>query len=42
VKREVKYPRDAYVYRKNPDGSRTLLEIHFGGMRQALVFGKAS
>jgi len=42
VKRDVKYPRDAYVYRKNPDGSRTLLEIHFGGMRQALVFGKAS
>jgi len=28
------------VYRRNPDGSRTLLEIHFGGMRQALVFGK--
>jgi hypothetical protein len=41
VKRDVKYPRDAYVYRKNVDGSRTLLEIHFGGMRQALVFGKA-
>lgn len=42
VKRDAKYPRDAYVYRRNPDGSRTLLEIHFGGMRQALVFGKAS
>lgn len=42
VKREAKYPRDAYVYRRNPDGSRTLLEIHFGGMRQALVFGKPS
>jgi len=42
VKREAKYPHDAYVYRRNPDGSRTLLEIHFGGMRQALVFGKAS
>jgi outer membrane biosynthesis protein TonB len=41
-KRDVKYPRDAYVYKKNVDGSRTLLEIHFGGMRQALVFGKAS
>jgi hypothetical protein len=41
VKRDVKYPRDAYVYRRNADGSRTLLEIHFGGMRQALVFGKA-
>jgi hypothetical protein len=42
VKRDVKYPRDAYVYKRNADGSRTLLEIHFGGMRQALVFGKAS
>jgi hypothetical protein len=42
VKHEAKYPRDAYVYRRNADGSRTLLEIHFGGMRQALVFGKAS
>jgi len=42
VKRDAKYPRDAYVYRRNPDGSRTLLEIHFEGMHQALVFGKAS
>jgi hypothetical protein len=42
VKRDVKYKRDSYVYRRNIDGSRTLLEIHFGGMRQALVFGKAS
>jgi len=41
-KREVKYPHDAYVYKRNMDGTRTLLEIHFGGMRQALVFGKAS
>ena len=40
VKRDAKYPHDAYLYRRNPDGSRTLLEIHFGGMRQALVFGK--
>jgi outer membrane biosynthesis protein TonB len=42
LKRDVKYPRDEYVYRRNPDGSRTLLEIHFEGMRQALVFGKSS
>jgi PilZ domain/SPOR domain len=42
VKRGVKYDRDAYVYRRNGDGSRTLLEIHFEGMRQALVFGKSS
>jgi len=41
-KRDVKYPCDAYVYKRNVDGSRTLLEIHFGGMRKALVFGKAS
>jgi len=38
VKHDAKYPRDAYVYRRNPDGSHTLLEIHFEGMRQALVF----
>jgi len=42
VKRDVKYPRDAYVYRRNADGSRTLIEIRFGGTRQALVFGKSS
>jgi hypothetical protein len=42
VKREAKYPRDAYVYRRNADGSRTLIEIRFGGTRQALVFGKSS
>jgi hypothetical protein len=41
VKRDAKYEHDAYVYRRNPDGSRTLLEIHFGGMRRALVFGKS-
>jgi PilZ domain/SPOR domain len=38
VKHETKYPRDAYVYKRNADGSHTLLEIHFEGMRQALVF----
>jgi hypothetical protein len=41
VKRDVKYDHDAYVYRRNMDGTRTLLEIHFGGMKQALVFGKS-
>jgi hypothetical protein len=41
VKRDVKYPRDAYVYRRNPDGSRLLIEIRFGGTREALVFGKS-
>ena len=38
VKHDTKYPRDSYVYKRNPDGSHTLLEIHFEGMRQALVF----
>ncbi len=42
VKRSVRYERDAFVYRKNGDGSRTLLEIWFAGMSQALVFGKSS
>jgi len=40
--RGVKYGDDAIVYRKNSDGSRTLLEIRFSGMNQALVFGKSS
>jgi hypothetical protein len=42
VRRSVEYANDAVVYRKNSDGSRTLLEIRFAGMRQALVFGKSS
>jgi hypothetical protein len=41
VKRDVRYAHDAYVYRRNMDGSKTLLEIQFEGMRQALVFGKS-
>jgi hypothetical protein len=41
-KRDIRYGDDAIVYRKNSDGSRTLLEIRFAGMSQALVFGKSS
>jgi cell division protein FtsN len=41
IRRDVTYQDDAVVYRKNSDGSRTLLEIRFAGMRQALVFGKS-
>jgi hypothetical protein len=41
VPREIKYPDDAIVYTKNPDGSRTLTEVRFSGMRQALVFTPA-
>jgi PilZ domain len=42
VKRSIRYERDAFVYRKNGDGSRTLIEIWFAGMSQALVFGTSS
>ena len=35
----VSYTQDAVVYQTNSDGSRTLVEIRFSGMRRALVFG---
>ena len=38
VKRATKYPSDGVMYDRNKDGSRTLLEIWFHGMNQALVF----
>jgi hypothetical protein len=41
VKRDVKYEDNAVVYIKNPDGTRTLTEFRFSGMRQALVFAQA-
>jgi len=41
VNRGVRYERDAFVYRKNDDGTRTLLEIQFAGMSHALVFDKS-
>jgi len=41
VKRDIKYEDDAVVYNKNPDGTRTLTEFRFSGMRQALVFAPA-
>jgi len=41
-KNETKYKRDAFVYRKNLDGSKTLLEIQFMGLKRALVFGNPS
>jgi len=40
VKRGARFQRNAYMYRKNGDGSKTLLEIQFAGMNQALVFGR--
>jgi hypothetical protein len=42
VKTDTKYRRDAFVVRRNPDGSRTLLEIQFGGFAKTLVFNKPS
>ena len=36
--RAMKYWRDEYVFQRNGDGSRTLLEIHFSGLNRALVF----
>ena len=39
IKRGNKYRQDTYLYRPNRDGSRTLVEIHFQGMSEALVFG---
>jgi PilZ domain-containing protein len=41
VKRGIRYKRDAFVYRKNDDGSQTLIEIQFAGMSHALVFNES-
>ena len=38
VKQDLKYDHNAIAYQRNNDGSRTLLEIRFSGMTQALVF----
>ena len=39
VNRGVSNTEDAVGYQTNRDGSRTLVEIRFSGMRRALVFG---
>lgn len=39
LKQGTKYGQDAVGYRKNGDGSRTLIEIRFSGMKETLVFG---
>ena len=41
VKRGIRFDRNAFVYRKNDDGSHTLIEIQFAGMSNALVFSKS-
>jgi hypothetical protein len=38
MKSDLTYPLNAIVWRNSVDGSRTLLEIRFGGMNRALVF----
>ena len=42
VDRETKYEANAVVYSNNPDGSRTILEVRFSGLKGALVFGEES
>lgn len=42
VDRPAKYESNAVVYATNPDGSRTILEIRFGGLKGALVFAEES
>jgi len=42
VKQGVRYAENAVGYRKNKDGSRTLIEIRFAAMNEALVFGGGS
>jgi hypothetical protein len=39
VKRPENYAQNAVAYQVNGDGTRTLVEIRFSGMQQALVFG---
>ena len=42
VERESKSPADSVVYSNNADGTHTLKELRFGGMKQVLVFGQGS
>jgi len=41
VDRNVTYREDAIVYNTKGDGLRSLVEIRFAGMKQALVFGES-
>jgi len=40
VDREERYSTNQFLYNINPDGSRTILEIRFAGLKGALVFHK--
>jgi len=42
VERDSKTPADSVVYSNNADGTHTLKELRFGGMKQVLVFGGGS
>jgi cell division protein FtsN len=42
IKAPAWHQYNAFVYKRNADGSRALLEIRFGGTNQTLVFGKFS
>ncbi len=40
VERDTPYNKNSVVYETNSDGSRTIIEIRFAGMKQAIVFGE--
>jgi hypothetical protein len=42
VDRGSKYSQNAVLYANNPDGSRSIVELRFAGMSQALVLGSAA
>jgi hypothetical protein len=39
VDRGSEYKQNAVLYENHPDGSRSIVEIRFAGMKQALVLG---
>lgn len=42
VDRHTPYVQNAVVLETNPDGSRSIVELRFAGMSEALVFGGSS
>lgn len=42
VDRGSEYKQNAVLYENHPDGSRSIIEIRFAGMTQALVLGSAA
>jgi hypothetical protein len=42
VNRDSEYKQNAVLYENHPDGSRSIIEIRFAGMKQALVLGSAT